>query len=57
MDAVEKAILLAKEGDAVILTAKGSEPVMAVAGGKKIPWSDKIAAEKGLAKRGFQRKL
>lgn len=39
--AVEKAISDAKEGDTVIITGKGSETSMAVAGGRKIPWSDK----------------
>ncbi|MCH8049558.1 UDP-N-acetylmuramoyl-L-alanyl-D-glutamate--2,6-diaminopimelate ligase [Patescibacteria group bacterium] len=53
MEAVEQAVALAQEGDVVILTGKGSEPVMAVAGGKKIPWSDRKAAIQALAKRGF----
>lgn len=52
-DAIDKAIELAREGDVVLLTGKGSEPVMAVAGGKKVPWSDKEAALKALQKRGY----
>ncbi|MBI2041686.1 MAG: UDP-N-acetylmuramoyl-L-alanyl-D-glutamate--2,6-diaminopimelate ligase [Candidatus Nealsonbacteria bacterium] len=40
-EAIKKALSLAKPGDAVIITGKGSEPWMCVAGGKKIPWSDK----------------
>lgn len=51
--AINKAIEFAKPGDAVLITGKGSEPVMAVAGGKKIPWSDKDAALKALAKMGY----
>lgn len=49
-EAIEKAMQLAREGDAVILTGKGSEPVMAVAGGRKAPWSDKQAAIAALKK-------
>ena len=39
-DAIAKALTKAQEGDIVIITGKGSEVSMAVAGGKKIPWSD-----------------
>lgn len=52
-EAIDYAIELAQPGDVVLLTGKGSEPVMAVANGKKITWSDRTAAEKALAKRGF----
>lgn len=38
--AITKAIKSAKEGDSVVMTGKGSEVSMAIAGGKKIPWSD-----------------
>ncbi|MDQ5951880.1 MAG: UDP-N-acetylmuramyl-tripeptide synthetase [Patescibacteria group bacterium] len=51
--AIDQAIALAKPGDTVIITGKGSEPVMAVAGGKKIPWSDKTAVLKALEKIGY----
>ncbi|MEK7183105.1 MAG: cyanophycin synthetase, partial [Patescibacteria group bacterium] len=51
--AIDKAMALAKPGDAVVITGKGSEPVMAVAGGKKIPWNDKEAALKALSKIGY----
>ncbi|MDP3792622.1 MAG: UDP-N-acetylmuramoyl-L-alanyl-D-glutamate--2,6-diaminopimelate ligase [bacterium] len=40
-EAIKKAISSAQKGDTVIITGKGSETSMAVAGGKKIPWSDK----------------
>ncbi|PIR41868.1 MAG: hypothetical protein COV30_01610 [Candidatus Yanofskybacteria bacterium CG10_big_fil_rev_8_21_14_0_10_37_15] len=39
-EAIKKALTKAKEGDIVIITGKGSEISMALAGGKKIPWSD-----------------
>lgn len=40
-EAIKKAISAASTGDIVVITGKGSEISMAVAGGKKIPWSDK----------------
>lgn len=40
-EAIKKAIDLAKTGDLVLITGKGSEPVMAVANGKTIPWDDR----------------
>ncbi|MBD3282327.1 MAG: UDP-N-acetylmuramyl-tripeptide synthetase [Candidatus Portnoybacteria bacterium] len=44
--AINKALSLAKTGDVVAITGKGSEPWMCVAGNKKIPWDDrKIAKE------------
>jgi len=39
--AIKKALELAKEGDAVIITGKGCEPWMCLADGKKIPWDDR----------------
>jgi len=45
-EGIAKAISLADTGDAVAITAKGTEPYIAVAGGKKIPWDDrKVARE------------
>lgn len=49
-EAIEKAISMAQPGDVVLLTGKGSEPVMAVANGQKIPWSDREVAVRALAK-------
>ncbi len=40
-EAIKKAILLAKPEDAVIITGKGSENVMCVKNGKKIPFDDR----------------
>ena len=39
--AIQKALSLAQAGDVVVLTGKGSESLMCLADGKKIPWSDK----------------
>jgi UDP-N-acetylmuramoyl-L-alanyl-D-glutamate--2,6-diaminopimelate ligase len=47
-EAIKKAVGLAGTGDSVIITGKGSEPWMCVAGGKKIPWSDKEIAREAL---------
>ncbi|MEK7146675.1 MAG: cyanophycin synthetase, partial [Patescibacteria group bacterium] len=45
-EAIKKAIGLAKKGDVVALTGKGSEPWLHLARGKKIPWNEKeITAE------------
>lgn len=40
-EAIRKALVLAQVDDIVVITGKGSENLMAVAGGKKISWSDK----------------
>ena len=40
-EAIKAALSLATAGDTVVITGKGSETSMAVAGGKKIQWSDK----------------
>ena len=40
-EAIQKALNLAKPGDVVIITGKGSEPWICVARGKKIPWDDR----------------
>lgn len=39
--AIKEALLSAKPGDAVVITGKGCEPWICVAGGKKIPWDDR----------------
>ena len=39
--AIRKALRLARPGDTVIITGKGSEPLMCLAHGKKISWSDR----------------
>jgi len=40
-EAIREAIKLAREGDIVIITGKGSEPWMCVEKGKKISWDDR----------------
>ncbi|MFH1292320.1 MAG: UDP-N-acetylmuramoyl-L-alanyl-D-glutamate--2,6-diaminopimelate ligase [bacterium] len=47
--AINKAITMARIGDVVVITAKGTEPCMAVAGGKKIPWDDREQARQAIA--------
>lgn len=50
-EAIHFALSRAKPGDVLIVTGKGSEPVMAVAGGKKIPWSDRAVVLEALKNR------
>lgn len=40
-EAIHKALEIAGAGDVVVITGKGSEPWMCVAGGKKIAWDDR----------------
>ncbi len=40
-EAIKKALTFAEKNDIVVITGKGSETSIAIAGGKKIPWSDK----------------
>lgn len=49
--AIQKAIELAEPEDVVLLTGKGSEPWICVANGKKLPWSERGAAEAALKRR------
>ena len=39
-EAIQKALSLAKKGDAVIITGKGTDPYIMEANGKKTPWND-----------------
>ncbi len=41
---IQKAFSLANAGDVVVITAKGTEPYIAVANGEKIPWDDRTVA-------------
>lgn len=50
-EAIKKAISLAKPGDAVAITGKGSEPWMCIANGRKIPWSDREIAKEILKQK------
>jgi len=40
-EAIRKSLELAQSGDVVVITGKGCEPWICVAGGKKIPWDDR----------------
>ncbi|MBI4592114.1 UDP-N-acetylmuramyl-tripeptide synthetase [Candidatus Uhrbacteria bacterium] len=50
-EAIDFAVMVAEPDDLVLITGKGSEPVMAVADGKKVPWDDRTAARRALTKR------
>ena len=52
-EAIQKGISLAKEGDIVIITGKGSESTMMIAGGKKIPFDDRAVVREEL--KNFQK--
>ncbi len=47
-EAIDKAVSLAKDGDTVIITGKGNERFIHLAGGKKIAWSDKEAVMRAI---------
>jgi len=47
-EAIRKALSLAKEGDAVLITGKGTDPFIIRARGAKEPWSDAQAARNEL---------
>lgn len=49
-EAIRKALLLAGEGDTVVITGKGSEDSIALKNGKKIPWDDRDVAKEELSK-------
>ncbi len=52
-EAIAHALRIAREGDVVLVTGKGSEPVMAVAGGKVIPWDDRKVVRDVLSSLGY----
>ena len=54
-EAIFLAISKAQAGDVVLLTGKGSEPVMAVKNRQSVPWSDREAARQSLKKIGYGR--
>src|SRR3989344_498885 len=49
-EAIKKALSLAQEGDVVVVSGKGSEDAIAVAGGKKIPWDERRVIEEEFAR-------
>lgn len=50
-EAIAKAVALAGAGDVVVITAKGTEPYIAVANGKRIPWDDRKVAREVLVEK------
>jgi UDP-N-acetylmuramoyl-L-alanyl-D-glutamate--2,6-diaminopimelate ligase len=49
-EGIRQALGLAKKGDIVAITAKGTEPCIVVANGKKIPWDDRKVTREELVK-------
>lgn len=47
-EAINKAISLAEEGDLVLISGKGSEQLIWMANGEKIPWDDREAARSAI---------
>ena len=47
-EAIRSAIREARTGDLVLVTGKGSEQAIAVAGGKLAPWDDREEVRKAL---------
>ena len=50
-EAICKAVNLAEEGDLVLVTGKGCEQAMVVAGGRKIPWDDRVELRRAIHER------
>lgn len=53
-EAIHLAVQMAQPQDLILITGKGSEPVMAVGRGRKIPWDDREAARKAIQTRYAQ---
>lgn len=47
-EAIQRAVAVAEAGDLILVTGKGSEQAMCVAGGGKIPWDDREEVRKAL---------
>lgn len=47
-EAIKKALELAQKDDIILITGKGAEQAMCVAGGRKIPWDDREIVKKFL---------
>ena len=52
--AIKEALSLARHGDTVIITGKGSEPWMCVANGKKIAWDDRKIVKEEMEKLNLE---
>ncbi len=53
--AIREAFREAKDGDAVLITGKGTDPYIMGPNGSKQKWSDKKVAEEELKKLGYQK--
>jgi UDP-N-acetylmuramyl tripeptide synthase len=42
---------MAQDGDLVLVTGKGCEQAMVVAGGKKVPWDDRERLRRAIRER------
>jgi UDP-N-acetylmuramoyl-L-alanyl-D-glutamate--2,6-diaminopimelate ligase len=51
-EAIKRALGYALPGDTVVLTGKGCEPWICIAGGKKLPWNEKEAVLEEMSKSG-----
>ncbi len=49
--AVAKAVEIARPGDLLLVTGKGSEQAMVLAAGKKVPWDDRVVVREEIQKR------
>lgn len=49
--AIAKAVELARPDDLLLVTGKGAEQVMALSGGRKVPWDDRTILKEEIAKR------
>ena len=49
-EAIKKAMTLAEEGDLVLITGKGSEQLIWMANGEKLPWDDRRVAREEIEK-------
>ncbi len=49
-EAIKRALQIAKNEDIVLITGKGSEPLMCLANGQKIPWDDREIVRQELNK-------
>ena len=52
-EAIRKALAMAQAGDLVVLTGKGAEQAICVAGGQKEPWDEREVAKEELTKLGY----
>lgn len=55
-EAIKTALSLGHKNSTVIITGKGAEPWMVIAGGKKIPWDDRLIVKQQLAKLNLEKR-